>query len=73
MPVVCAVVQVQILHAELDEEEVPEGFSLGFSSDAAQSNSDEQAGGGKKRSADEVLRRAITPFSHCRRGSLALH
>ena len=47
--------QVQILHAELDEEEVPEGFTLGLSNGASETSNDEQAGGGKKRAADEVL------------------
>ena len=46
--------QVQILHAELDEEKVPEGFTVGLGDDAAETDHGEQAGGGKKRAADEV-------------------
>lgn len=53
--------QVQILHAELDEEEVPEGFTVGFGDDAAESKHEEQPGGGKKRAADEVC-----PLPSCR-------
>jgi ubiquitin-like 1-activating enzyme E1 B len=51
----CACVQVQIVHAELDEEEVPEGFTVGLGNDASRTNPEEQASGGKKRAADEVL------------------
>jgi hypothetical protein len=43
------------VHAELDEEEVPEGFTIGLGNDASRTNPEEQASGGKKRAADEVL------------------
>lgn len=43
------------MHAELDEEEVPEGFTIGLGNDASRTNPEEQASGGKKRAADEVL------------------
>ena len=49
------------MHAELDEEEVPEGFTVGLGNDASRTNPEEQASGGKKRAADEVLLRAPCP------------
>ena len=58
-------VQVQILHAELDAEEVPEGFKIGFSDDAAETAREAQSGGGKKRAAGEVSRHAPISFVRC--------
>ena len=48
------VINVQIIHGELDEEEVPEGFKLGFGEAEKKSedaDADAAAGGGQKRSA----------------------
>lgn len=48
--------QVQIIHAEPDEEEVPEGFTLGFSAGTTEKETEkEQVGGGQKRAADEEV------------------
>ena len=55
--------QVTILHAELDEEEVPEGFKFASKSDVCPPAGAEGGGGGEKRSATVRFARPAARFS----------
>ena len=52
-----------ILHAELDEEEVPEGFKFASKSDVCPPAGAEGGGGGEKRSATVRFARPAARFS----------
>ena len=56
--------QVTILHAELDEEEVPEGFKFASKSDVCPpAGAEGGGGGGEKRSATVRFARPAARFS----------